>query len=155
MIQLVLARHAKSDWGQPGLSDHDRPLNARGERDAPEMARTIVRQGVRPEVLLSSTAVRARTTAAAFAAAFGIEVDERVELYGASGDEVLAIARDTGAAEVMVVAHDPGMSELVSELAGRDVSMTTCAVAVFTWNDGDWNDVGATPPDDVQLSTPR
>lgn len=155
MIQLVLARHAKSDWGQPGLDDHDRPLNARGTRDAPEMAKTVLRLGVRPEVLLSSTALRARTTAAAFGAEFGVDVDEREELYGAAADELLAAARETGASEVMVVAHDPGMSELVSQLAERDVAMTTCAVAVLTWHDGDWSDVGVTPPDEFQLSTPR
>lgn len=155
MIQLMLARHAKSDWAQPGLADHDRPLNARGARDAPEMAKTVLRQGVRPATLLSSTALRARATADAFAAEFGVEVTALEALYGASGDELLAAARETGADEVMVVAHDPGMSELVSRLAGREVRMVTCAVAVFTWNDGDWHDVGATPPDDFLLSTPR
>ena len=155
MIQLVLARHAKSDWAEPGLDDHERPLNARGRRDAPEMARTVLRQGVRPEVLLSSTALRARTTAEAFAVEFGVEVTERDELYNASGAEILRVAAETEASEVMVVAHNPGMSELVSELAGRDIPMVTCAVAVLTWHDGDWTDVGVTPPDEVQVSAPN
>jgi phosphohistidine phosphatase len=154
MIQLALARHAKSDWASPGLADHDRPLNARGQRDAPEMARRVLRSGVRPELVLTSTALRARTTAEQFATAFDAELREVPSLYGADPEELLTAAREGGADEVMVVAHDPGMSELVSALAGRDVQMVTCAVAVFTWNDAGWDAVGTTPPDDVSITTP-
>lgn len=154
MIQLVLARHAKSDWGDPSLDDHDRPLNARGVRDAPEMARRIMRTGVRPGLILTSTAVRARDTAEAFAATFDSELRELPELYASTPATLLDAARTAGEDEVMVVAHDPGMSALVSALAGRHVSMTTCAVAVFTWHDATWADVGAVAPDEVSLNTP-
>lgn len=154
MIQLILARHAKSDWADEGLDDHDRPLNNRGRRDAPAMARSVLRRGVRPEVLLSSTAVRARSTADAFAEEFEVEVTERPELYLAESDALLDAARTSGAREVMVVAHDPGMSDLVSRLADRDVRMVTSAVAIFTWHEGDWSDVGSTAPDEFELLTP-
>jgi phosphohistidine phosphatase len=155
MIQLVLARHAKSDWGDPSVDDHDRPLNTRGLRDAPEMAKRVVRAGVRPEILLTSTALRARTTAGYFAAEFGVTAIEQEELYGAPPEALLAAARASGASEVMVVAHDPGLSELVSELSDREVHMPTCAVAIFTWNDGGWDDVGVTAPDDVSVLVPN
>lgn len=154
MIQLILARHAKSDWADEGLDDHDRPLNDRGRRDAPIMARRVVRQGVRPEVLLSSTALRARQTAEAFGRAFEVDVVEQADLYLADPDHLLAAARAAGVDEVMVVAHDPGMSALVSRLADRDERMVTCAVAVFTWHEGTWDDVDATPPDEYELLTP-
>lgn len=154
MIQLILARHAKSDWAHEGLDDHDRPLNNRGRRDAPAMARRVVRQGVRPEVLLSSTALRARQTAEAFGRAFEVDVVEQADLYLADPDHLLAAARAAGVDEVMVVAHDPGMSALVSRLADRDERMVTCAVAVFTWHEGTWDDVDATPPDEYELLTP-
>ncbi|MBQ9917213.1 MAG: histidine phosphatase family protein [Microbacterium sp.] len=154
MIQLILARHAKSDWADEGLDDHDRPLNDRGRRDAPAMARSVLRRGVRPEVLLSSTAVRARSTADAFAEEFEVEVTERPELYLAEPEALLDAARASEAHEVMVVAHDPGMSELVSRLADRDVRMVTSAVAIFTWHEGDWSDVGSTAPDEFELLTP-
>lgn len=154
MIQLILARHAKSDWADEGLDDHDRPLNDRGRRDAPAMARRVVRQGVRPEVLLSSTALRARQTAEAFGRAFEVDVVEQADLYLADPDHLLAAARAAGVDEVMVVAHDPGMSALVSRLADRDERMVTCAVAVFTWHEGTWDDVDATPPDEFELLTP-
>jgi len=154
MIQLILARHAKSDWADEGLDDHDRPLNDRGRRDAPAMARSVLRRGVRPEALLSSTAVRARSTAEAFAEEFEVEVSERPELYLAEPDTLLEAARMSGAREVMVVAHDPGMSELVSRLAERDVRMVTSAVAIFTWHDGEWSNVGSAAPDEFELLTP-
>ncbi|MGC0370247.1 SixA phosphatase family protein [Microbacterium sp. SLBN-111] len=154
MIQLILARHAKSDWADEGVADHDRPLNDRGRRDAPTVARSVLRRGVRPEVLLSSSAVRARSTAAAFAEEFEVGVTEQSELYLADADTLLEAARATRAREVMVVAHDPGMSELVSRLAERDVRMVTSAVAVFTWHEGDWDDVGTTAPDEFELLTP-
>ncbi|KAJ1680703.1 hypothetical protein LUZ63_024073 [Rhynchospora breviuscula] len=154
MIQLVLARHAKSDWADDELSDHQRPLNDRGRRDAPLVARSVLRRGVRPELLLTSTAVRAKTTAEVFGAEFEVDVVERDDLYLAGPDALLEAARTGGADEVMVVAHDPGMSELVSRLAGHDVRMVTCAVAIFTWNDGGWDVVGTTPPDAFELLTP-
>jgi len=154
MIQLVLARHAKSDWADEGLDDHDRPLNARGRRDAPLMARLVSRRGVRPEVLLTSTALRAATTAEAFATEFEVEVTPQPGLYLASPQQLLAAARETAASEVMVVAHDPGMSALVSRLADRDVRMVTSAVAIFTWHEGTWDDVDATTPDEFEVLTP-
>ncbi|MDQ1136339.1 phosphohistidine phosphatase [Microbacterium sp. SORGH_AS 1204] len=154
MIQLVLARHAKSDWAEDGLDDHDRPLDDRGRRDAPAMARTLRRAGVRPTMLLSSTAVRARETAAVFADAFEIDITEQPELYLAPPDRLLRAARSSGADEVMVVAHDPGMSALVSRLADRHERMVTCAVAVFTWHDATWDAVDAIPPDEFTLYTP-
>ena len=63
MRELILARHAKSDWGDARLADHDRPLNARGLRDAPRMARHLAADGVTVERILASTALRARSTA--------------------------------------------------------------------------------------------
>ena len=118
------------------------------------MARTVVRKGVRPEVVLTSTAVRAKETAKAFAKAFDAEVTELAELYLADPAQILASARAAGMDEIMVVAHDPGMSALVSRLADRDERMVTCAVAIFTWHDGTWDDVDATPPDEFELLTP-
>lgn len=154
MIQLALVRHAKSDWGDPGLDDHERPLNARGLREAPEAARRTLRAGVRPELVLTSTAVRARTTAEHFATAFGAELREVAALYGADPGVLLDTARAAGVDEVLLVAHDPGLSELVTDLSGEPVRMTTAAVAVFTWNDADWHDVGIVRPDTYTLTTP-
>ncbi|MGN6221933.1 MAG: SixA phosphatase family protein [Microbacterium sp.] len=156
MIRLALVRHAKSDWGDPGLDDHDRPLNDRGMRDAPVMAARLAASGFRPEVILSSTALRARTTAEAFAAELGVAVSLDPELYGAPAAALLAAAAATGAGSVVVVAHDPGMSVLAGRLSGDGIGhMPTCAVATFTWRQDDWDVASALDPDDWTFDTPR
>ncbi|MEZ5085116.1 MAG: histidine phosphatase family protein [Tessaracoccus sp.] len=83
MITLILVRHAKSDWSNPMLSDHDRPLNARGTRNAPMMAKRLADTGVDVQRILSSTALRARSTAAAFSAELGVPVELDEDLYHA------------------------------------------------------------------------
>jgi phosphohistidine phosphatase len=156
MIRLVLVRHAKSDWGNPGLDDHDRPLNDRGIRDAPRMARALAETGFRPEVILSSTALRARTTAEAFAAQFGVAVNLDPELYGAPGRILLATAAASAARHVIVVAHDPGMTDLAEQLSGGGIGhMPTCAVATFTWDQDDWDVLDAVDPVDWSFDSPR
>lgn len=156
MIQLVLVRHAKSDWGNPALSDHDRPLNERGMRDAPRMASRLAASGIRPDIIRSSSAVRARTTAEAFGAVLGVAVDIAPELYASSPRTLLSRAADSGATTVMLVAHDPGMSELAEELSGGGIDhMPTCAVATFTWETDDWHVATSVPPESWTLDTPR
>lgn len=154
MITLVLVRHAKSDWGTAGLPDHERPLNERGRRDAPLMAAALAATGFRPERLLSSTALRARTTAASFAAALEVRLETLPELYGASARELWDAAAATGAQNLLIVAHDPGLSELASELAGREVMMTTCAVATFPIAGDRWP-VDPSPVEEWGLHAPR
>jgi len=156
MIRLVLVRHAKSDWGDPSLDDHDRPLNGRGMRDAPRMARTLAESDFRPEVILSSTALRARTTAEAFGAEFDVAVNLDPELYGAPPRVLLAKAAASGAHRVIVVAHDPGMTALAERLSGGGIAhMPTCAVATLTWDEDDWAVVDALDPVDWTFNTPR
>jgi len=156
MTTLVLVRHAKSDWGDPGVDDHDRPLNARGQRDAPVMAARLAETGLRPELVLSSTALRARTTAAAFADALGTELRLDADLYGAPGSHLLAAAAATGLARLVLVAHDPGMTALAGRLSGGGIGhMPTCAVATFTWATSDWDVATAVDPDDWTFDSPR
>ncbi|WP_243233696.1 histidine phosphatase family protein [Microbacterium sp. CIAB417] len=154
MVTLVLVRHAKSDWGTAGLPDHERPLNERGRRDAPLMAAALARTGFRPDRLLSSTAVRARTTAEAFARALDVPLEIESDLYAASARDIWRSAATTGAQNVLIVAHDPGLSDLATALAGREVTMTTCAVATFPIAGDHWP--SAVPVvEEWQLHAPR
>jgi phosphohistidine phosphatase len=155
MITLAIARHAKSDWGDPALSDHDRPLNARGLRDAPAMAKLLAARGFRPETILSSTATRAKDTAAAFATALGVPVVLEHSLYGASAEELLAVAAASGQQRVLLVAHDPGLSVLASSLSPDITHMPTCAVATFVWDADDWETAVAQPPARWLFDEPR
>ena len=101
MKRLILVRHAKSSWKDTSLADRDRPLNNRGNRDAPEMGRRIAAAGIRPSLIVSSPAVRAWTTAKVIAKELGYprEFLQRDDaLYLASVDEILDViaAQDTG-----------------------------------------------------------
>ena len=159
MIQLILVRHAKSDWGNPGLADHDRPLNQRGQANAPMMADRLLAAGVTVDQIHSSTAVRARTTAEVFGAALGEMVQLDPGMYLASGSALLAKAAEAGARSVMLVAHDPGITDLAARLSDGGIThMPTCAVARFAWNAQDWDaerwaDVGTRSADKWSLDT--
>lgn len=155
MVTLALIRHAKSDWDDPALSDHDRPLNPRGRRDAPRMAALVAAREWRPQLILASTAVRARTTAAEFAAALDAPLELREELYGASSRTLWAAAADSGVSDVVVVAHDPGISILARQLSEEAPLMPTCAVAVFEWHGADWAEAEIRDPDIVHYDIPR
>jgi phosphohistidine phosphatase len=160
MKTLVLVRHAKSAWDDPTLADHDRPLNDRGRRDAPEMGRRLRARGTSPDAILSSTAVRARTTAEAIAAALdadpaSVVLDER--LYGSSPETILDVVAelDDGMTTAVVVAHDPGLSDLAFRLSAEIEHMPTCAVAEFRFAAGSWADLPDAEPVDVRFDTPR
>ncbi|GGI46169.1 phosphohistidine phosphatase [Agromyces flavus] len=160
MKTLVLVRHAKSAWGDPTLADHDRPLNDRGRRDAPEMGRRLRERGVAPDAILSSTAVRARSTAEAIADELGaargvLAFDER--LYGSSPETILEVVGevDDEMTTVLVVAHDPGMSDLANQLSGEIEHMPTCGVAEFRFAAWSWSEIGEAEPLEVHLDTPH
>lgn len=155
MVTLVLVRHAKSDWGDPGLDDHDRPLNARGLRDAPAMAERLARGGMRLDAILASTALRARTTAGFFGRRLGLDPELDAGLYGAPPRTLLASAVARRAEATMVVAHDPGMTMLAGRLSGGGIgAMPTCAVATFRWDTDDWDVAEATDPDSWRFAAP-
>jgi len=160
MKTLVLVRHAKSAWDEPGLDDHERPLAKRGLRDAPEMGHRLAERGLEPDVILSSTAVRARMTAELIADALGfradrVTTDER--LYAASPEEILGVVRQLNPAVdiAMLVAHDPGMSDLAFAISGTIEHMPTCAVAEFRFTVDTWPDAIEAEPVETRFDTPR
>ena len=160
MVEFILVRHAKSDWGDPGLPDHERPLNARGAANAPMMARRLADTGITMDRIVSSTAVRARTTAAAFGAALACEVELTPHLYDSSANTLLEAAVATGtearAHTIMLVAHNPGITDLASRLSTGGIEhMPTCAVARFVWATDDWNEAVTRSPDSWSLDTVR
>ena len=119
---LTLVRHAKSSWDGKGLTDRERPLNPRGERDAPTMGKRIVKHGVRPSLIVASPAVRAWTTARIIAQKIGypIEFLQREDsIYLASLDALLdvVVAQDNGFNNLMVVGHNPGLTEFANFLS--------------------------------------
>jgi len=118
MKRLFLLRHAKSSWGDPGLRDHDRPLAPRGRRAADALRRTLLAEGVHLDGVLTSSAVRARTTAERALDGVGPDPEIVADLYLASADEILGLirAQPRGIDDLAVVAHDPGMHHLALHL---------------------------------------
>jgi phosphohistidine phosphatase len=150
MRTLLVLRHAKSSWDQPGLEDHARPLSPRGERDAPRMGRFLRDARIDPDLIISSDAARARQTAEAAAAAAGFEgtilLDPR--LYHAGVHEIVAVLRELDeeddAATVMIVGHNPGFEELVGRLTGERETLPTAALARIDLPIDEWSDLEET-----------
>ncbi len=141
MHTLLVMRHAKSDWNAAYGRDHDRPLNDRGVRTAQSMGRLLRTEGEVPDLVITSTAVRARSTAELAAEAGGWDGDIRLEplFYGAGVDDVIALAAAAPpVARVMVVGHQPVWSMLVSALTGERVEMKTATVAVIRFEIDEW-----------------
>lgn len=144
--QLVLVRHAKSAWPDD-VADHDRPLAARGRRDAPEIGRWLTGAGVRPEVAYISSATRARATFELLAAELSSPVREIVtdDIYDASTGDLLDLVRgvDDAVMSALLVGHNPGIGTLAAMLddrRGRSLEFKTSAVGVFDVG-GSWRDV--------------
>ena len=122
MKALYLLRHAKSSWADSRLADHDRPLAPRGKKATRALARHLADSGIRPALVLCSTAARARETLDGVVGSLGEDVDvwHEDDLYGASAGELLERLRRLPAAvpSVMVVGHNPGLEDLAVELIG-------------------------------------
>lgn len=141
MIELLVLRHAKSDWEANYRGDHERPLSKRGRRAARAMGRVLAQPRIVPDVAVASTAVRARTTASLVLEEIGkaglsaptLQLDET--LYGAGTDEWLEAAGNALAASgrtegrVLVASHEPTCSAVVQSLTGAQVRFPTGAVA--------------------------
>ena len=159
MKTLLILRHAKSSWKDASLSDHDRPLNKRGKRDAPRVGRLIQQQALVPDLVVSSTAKRARGTAKRVAKACGYTGEIRLtpHFYHAPAGiyiEVLNHLSDDYS-RVMVVGHNPGMEELVARL-GRHCAMPTAALANVSLPIDKWSELdGATKGKLVDVWYPR
>ena len=146
--RLLLMRHAKSDWSDGSVSDHDRPLNARGQDAAPRIASWLASEGMVPEVILCSTAVRTSQTLALMLNVWRNnpvvvdsepEVHYKRELYLAPASVLVSHASQFAKREsVLVLAHNPGMEEAVSHLSGCHAEMPTAAIAVFDVTGPNW-----------------
>ena len=145
MTPLTLVRHAKSSWKNPHLSDRQRPLNKRGNRDAPIMGKRILEHGIRPSLIVSSPATRAWTTAKIIATqiSYPIEFLQREDsLYLASLDGILEVvaAQDNGFNNLMVVGHNPGMTDFANFLSpGLTHNLPTAGVVCVQIDQDDWN----------------
>lgn len=145
--RITLIRHAKSDWGDPERSDFDRPLNARGEQDAPFMGSKLAEANVRFDLLLASPAMRAFATARAICTGIGYNVnaiDFRQTLYLAAASEMMDLIQtlDDPYQHIALVAHNPGLTTLANVLGDMRIdNLPTCGIVMLEANIDRWCDL--------------
>jgi len=155
MKKLFLIRHAKSDWGNAGSKDHERTLNTRGRHDAPRMGAMMQQRGWQTDHWLCSSASRAKETAILMSQQLAYPetaIHFHDTMYLASADTLLShIARvDDAVQNLAVLAHNPGMGELINQLGRAYLGDTpTCTVAAFALNVDHWFELMA----DIRVAT--
>lgn len=148
MKTLYIIRHAKSSWKDSALSDYDRPLNQRGERDAPFMGELIRKQGGVPDLIISSPANRAFTTASYFADKLSYkkaDIDLEKNIYEAGIGSLMKIINriNDKNTSVMIFGHNPGLTMLSNYLSGSYIdNLPTCGVVKLDLNINTWKDAG-------------
>ena len=146
MKQLLLVRHAKSSWDSPTFKDFDRPLNDRGLHDAPMMAERLIQQKINIDAFITSTALRAITTAASFLKCYKAPQSQLIgkpELYHAQPEifyDIISTLNDDWKT-VAIFAHNPGITDMVNSLnVARVLDMPTCAVFGVSADTKHWMD---------------
>ncbi|HEY7745551.1 MAG TPA: histidine phosphatase family protein [Desulfuromonadales bacterium] len=149
MKRLTLVRHAKSSWEDPALADFDRPLSKRGKQDAPLMGERLAGRDPRPELIISSPAKRARKTARLIARELELTDDRLIlvmEIYEAEPEILLKVVRglDNRWAHVLLVGHNPGLTELGNLLADCGIeNIPTCGALCLDFDADDWQNLGS------------
>lgn len=145
MKTIYVVRHAKSSWGDLTLPDFDRPLNERGQKNAPEMARRLLDKQIKLDAFVTSTAKRALQTASHFIKIYERPLEElqlRDELYHAPASvyrDVLSALPDT-VQSVAIFGHNPGITEFVNSLTSTRIDdMPTCGIFAFTADTERWS----------------
>ena len=160
MKTLLVMRHAKSEWGAASGGDHERVLARRGIKAARKVGRFLNDSGTTPDLVLSSTAVRALTTAelAAESGEWGCEIITSGDLYASGPERVLEVIHeiDNGVDRLLIAGHEPTWSTLVTWLIGGDrVRMPTAAVACLDLPHGGWIDLAPATCELRWLITPK
>jgi phosphohistidine phosphatase len=143
--RLLLIRHAKSDWGNPSVRDLDRPLNKRGHAAAPEMAQRMVKQNIYPELIVSSPALRAFTTAKYFAKAWEMDannIQTYKTIYEACIKNLLNVVNhfDNRYHTIALFGHNPGLTDFANYLSDVNIyNMPTCSIVMLEFPFEDWD----------------
>lgn len=148
MRHLYLIRHAKSSWDNPLLRDFERTLNSRGVETAPKMAQLLWKEGVKPDLIITSPARRAIDTARFFGVQFGLMDDHFIlekNIYEASPTTILRIISQLpeSAKSVLMFGHNPTFTEVANLFAGYDLieNIPTCGVVCLKSTAQQWNEL--------------
>ena len=158
-LRLILTRHAKSDWGNPALDDKDRSLNARGKADAPKIGAWIRSMGYEPQEVLCSSATRTQETLRGLGYDHAPAIKVLDALYLAEPEDILALLGTVQAANVQIIAHNPGIGALANALLEDEPDhpdfyrYPTGATAIIDFGQTDW--IGITAGTLVDFRVPR
>jgi phosphohistidine phosphatase len=145
MKTLILMRHAKSSWKEPELTDHERPLNKRGQKDAPRMGRLLKDKKLVPDLIFSSTAERARQTVEGLVEKSGFKnkVEYVESLYMAEPSVIIETIKNTPdkVDSILVVGHNPGLEGLVQILGRKVESLPTGSIARISLPIDHWEEL--------------
>jgi len=161
MKTITLLRHAKSSWDDSTIVDFDRPLNDRGRTNSPEMAHRLRAAGIRPSLILSSPAKRAWSTAKIFAReiSYPLEFLQRDRnLYHAGLKQLFDViaTQDEGFNSILVVGHNPGLTDLANELVpGLTTNMPTAAFVAVLVDTDTWDLRGRRSADLIEYNYPK
>jgi phosphohistidine phosphatase len=160
MKTLYLMRHAKSSWDDTTLPDRDRPLDARGKRDATKMSKRWAHDHAKPDLILSSPAVRALATARLVAKGLDYKLKEIAvndRLYAATAVDLIGLIGqlDDKLDSVMLVGHNPELTDLARHLSSEITHMPTCALAEFKFRIKTWSRIGQSMPAQATLDSPK
>jgi phosphohistidine phosphatase len=145
MKYLYLIRHAKSSWKDSSLHDFDRPLNKRGTRDAPQMGKRLKKMNVKPDMILSSPAVRAKSTAMAIARELAFPAEKilyKEALYHAVPSTMKALLCEVhdDIETLFLLGHNPGLTEFSNRLSRDDIdNIVTCGIYAISLEIVHWS----------------
>lgn len=148
MKSLILIRHAKSSWDDASLNDFDRPLNERGKKDAPVMAKRLLGNKVKIDAFISSPAKRADNTTRIFAKEYKIKKDDiiyKAELYGAREKDFLQVIENLNDKyeSVVIFSHNPGLTDFANQLTDTMIdNIPTCGIFAVRALTKKWSEFG-------------
>jgi len=162
MKTIILARHAKSSWKDPGLDDFDRPLNKRGKRNAPFMGQKLKEGNILPDLILSSPAKRARKTAAIIARAIGYPKKKIVlnpDMYHCGGWHLFEMMRnqDDKNDTIMIFGHNHGFNDFADMLLERNpiYNIPTTGIYCIRFNVDKWKEIQEGKGESVFFDYPK
>lgn len=161
MKTLYIIRHAKSDWSNPFLRDYERPLNKRGKKNAPFMGEVLAQNHVLPDLILSSGAVRAKTTARIIAEKVGYDTEKIVyeeSLYLADETAIERLLKKIPSSKksVFIVGHNPGLTLFAEYISGHEIgNIPTCGIVTVRLKQNEWKNLGRESAEFVSFDYPK
>ena len=160
MKKLILIRHAKSDWSNPLLEDFLRPLNKRGERNAPFMAKILEKKDIKPDLIISSPSIRTKQTLEYFIKQLNYKDEVRFEesIYEAPFENLLKVIKNisNNYKIILLVGHNPGLCDLINFLLDKHFeNIPTCGIVEIDFNAKSWQDISKENSNLVSFEYPK